>query len=109
MSILRQSHKNPPRKAEKGMKRRKTRRSKRAGKPVEKPTVRIGKKGPTDELSREITKRLEKAKTVKVKILKTTLTNTSTERVAQQVAEQTGSRIIQLRGHTFILRRLKRS
>ncbi|MCW4019904.1 MAG: YhbY family RNA-binding protein [Candidatus Bathyarchaeota archaeon] len=75
---------------------------------VEKPTVRIGKKGPTEFLVGEIGKQLDKRKVVKVKILKTALESVDAEEIAQKVAEATESNIVSLRGHTFTLHKPKK-
>jgi len=72
-------------------------------------TVRIGKKGVTTALIQEILKNLKKKRTVKVAILKTGLGDLTTKEIAERVAEETRSRILQIRGHTFTLRKLKGS
>jgi len=71
--------------------------------------VNIGKKGSTALLMNEISRRLKQRKVVKVRILKTALIGHEVKEIASEVAEETGSRIVQIRGHTFTLRRLKRS
>jgi RNA-binding protein len=76
---------------------------------VESAEVRIGKKGPTDRLIGEVSKRLDKKKIVKVKVLKSALSSETTEDIAQKVAKETGAKVIQVRGHTFALYRSKKS
>ena len=71
-------------------------------------TLRIGKKGVTDSFIGEVSKNLEKRGEVKVKILKSGLGDNTTGEIAKKVAESTGAKITQLRGHTFTLRRIKR-
>ena len=70
---------------------------------AEKPTVQIGKNGPTPQTIKEIQKQLNKNKTVKIKILKTALTTDQTKQIATLTAQQTQSTLIETRGHTFIL------
>jgi len=72
-------------------------------------TVRIGKKGVTTPLIQEISKNLKKRGRVKVIILKTGLGDRTAKEIAEEVAEATGSSIIQLRGHTFTLRKSGKS
>jgi len=69
----------------------------------EKPTVWIGKSGPSTELLKEIEKQLAKNKMVKAKILKTALSDNEAKEFATRIAEQTGSSLVEVRGHTFIL------
>lgn len=71
-------------------------------------TVRIGKKGVTETLILEILKNLRKKGIVKVKILKTGLAGRKAKDIAEEVAKATNSRIIQIRGHTFTLRKPKK-
>jgi len=85
---------------------RKAKRSKTTG---ERPTVRIGKKGATGSLMNEISKHLDKRKSVKVKILTTALIDEEANGIAQKVAKETKSKIVQLRGHTFILYKPKKN
>jgi len=91
------------------MNKRKIRKAKHGGLSVEKPTVRIGKKGATEPLVNEVSKQLEKRGVVKVKMLKTALINQEAKEIAQEVAEKTESRIVQSRGHTFTLYKPKKS
>jgi RNA-binding protein len=69
----------------------------------EKPVVIIGKKGPTDLSINEILKNLNRRKVVKVKILKSALSDTRTDDIAHTISEATGARIVEIRGHTFTL------
>jgi putative YhbY family RNA-binding protein len=75
----------------------------------EDPTVWIGKDGLTPPLSIQIDKQLERNKMVKVKILKAALQKETAQAIAANAAELTGSSLVEIRGHVFILyRRLKR-
>ncbi|MCD6465833.1 YhbY family RNA-binding protein [Candidatus Bathyarchaeota archaeon] len=73
-----------------------------------KPTIRIGKKGVTHEQILEILKQLEARGTVKIKVLKSALTNDTMENIAKRISAETGSKIIQMIGHTFMLFKPKR-
>jgi RNA-binding protein len=70
---------------------------------VEKPTVWIGKEGATSHILNEISRQLDKKKIVKVKMLKTALKDEDTKNIASKIAQQTESILIDVRGHTFIL------
>lgn len=109
MFVLWRIYEKATEKEDKIMTRRVVRKPRHVAATVEKPTVNIGKKGPTDFLVNEISKRLDKRKVVKVKILKTALVDQEVEKIALKVAEQTGSKIVQLRGHTFTLYRSKKA
>ncbi len=69
----------------------------------ESPTVWVGKWGLTEQLAKEIDKQLDKNKMVKVKILKSALINVDSKAIALNVAQQTGSEVVEVRGHTFML------
>jgi putative YhbY family RNA-binding protein len=67
------------------------------------PTVLIGKGGASEEVLGEIGKQLDRNKMVKVKFLKTALPGAETKRLAQEIAAQTESALVEVRGHTFML------
>jgi RNA-binding protein len=69
----------------------------------ERATVMIGKSGASEQIRTEIRRQLEKNKMVKVKILKTALTGDEAKQMAQRIAEQTESSLVEVRGHTFML------
>lgn len=69
----------------------------------ESATVLIGKSGASEQLLKEIGKQLDKNKMVKVKTLKTALAGADAKHFAQKIAEQTGSSLVEVRGHTFML------
>lgn len=75
---------------------------------AQKPTVMVGKHGVSQKVLAEIDGRLERAKMVKVKILKTALREDDAKIVANKVAEQTDSALVEVRGHTFMLYRKKK-
>jgi putative YhbY family RNA-binding protein len=108
MPKLRQTHKNPNhKKGEKTQHMNKpTPTKKRHNKhklPEEKPAIRIGKNGTTQQLLKEIQKQLDKQETVKVKILKTALSDSETKQIASKIADQTAATLTDIRGHTFTL------
>lgn len=69
----------------------------------ERATVMIGKRGISEQIEKEIGRQLDKNKMVKVKILKTALTGDKAKQMAQRIAEQTESVLVEVRGHTFML------
>jgi RNA-binding protein len=71
----------------------------------EKPTIWVGKDGLTLEVSSEIEKQLTKNKMVKVRILPTALQTETANAIASKAAEQSGSSLVEVRGHVFILYR----
>jgi RNA-binding protein len=86
-----------------GMKRRLKRKFS-----AERPTVWIGKEGATQRILDEIDRQLEQHEVMKVKILKTALKEIETKEIATQIATQTNSALIEIRGHTFILHRKRK-
>lgn len=75
---------------------------------AEKPTVWIGKSGGSREVLAEIDGQLERAEMVKVKILKTALAEDSAKKIANKIAQQTASSLVEVRGHTFMLYKKKK-
>jgi RNA-binding protein len=67
------------------------------------PTIWIGKGGTSEDLLNEVEKQLDKNKMVKVKILKSGLADQEAKQIASKIAEQTGSSLVEVRGHTFML------
>lgn len=74
---------------------------------AEKPTVWVGKDGCTAQIVNEISRRLDDHEVVKTRILPTALQNEEAKEMAARVANQTGSTLIDVRGHTFVLYRSK--
>jgi len=70
---------------------------------AEKPTIWVGKTGVSQELLKEVDKQLDKNEMVKIKILKSALESSKTKEVAAQIAEQTQSSLVEVRGNTFML------
>lgn len=71
----------------------------------ERPTVWVGKGGATPKTVDEVSRQLEKKEMVKVKILKSALREEEARGIASKIAQQTGSTLIEIRGHTLILYR----
>src|SRR5208337_4570167 len=70
---------------------------------LEKPTIWVGKEGASPQTMNEISRQLEKRKMVKVQILQGALMNESAKDIASKTAQQTGSTVIDVLGHTFVL------
>lgn len=76
----------------------------------ENPTVWVGKEGLTPQLASEVEKQLQKNKMVKIKILPAALAEDKTaQTIACKAAEQTGSALVEVRGHVFILFRKRKT
>ncbi len=73
----------------------------------EKPTLWIGKSGVSLSTIEEIKKQLKVQGKVKVKVLKPALKEMGVKEIASKVAEKTGSHLIEVRGHTFIIHKPK--
>ena len=69
------------------------------------PTVCIGKNGPSKETLNEIEKQLKMKEMLKVRILKSALVTEEAKQIATKIAQQTEALLIEVRGHTFILRK----
>lgn len=67
------------------------------------PTIWIGRGGASEDLLKEVEKQLYKNKMVKVKILKSGLAGQEAKQIALKIAQQTGSSLVEVRGHTFML------
>lgn len=71
------------------------------------PLVRIGKSGLHDGLIHEILRKLEEEGVVKVRVLRSYLVSsgTSTRSIAETVSKLTDSRVVTVRGHTFVIQK----
>ncbi len=76
---------------------------------AEKPTVWVGKEGSTEQIVNEISRQLEQREVVKAKILQTALQNEEAGNIAARIADQTGASLVEVRGHTFMLYKKKKS
>ncbi len=70
---------------------------------ITKPTVWIGKGGVTKTVIDQIKAQLKVSELVKVKVQKATLSTESIKKVAQEVARDTSSTLVDTRGRTFTL------
>jgi RNA-binding protein len=68
-----------------------------------KPTVWVGKDGVSEEVLREVLKQLAVNRMVKVRVLAAGLKGDDAKAIAVRVAEGTGSVLVEVRGHTFML------
>lgn len=90
------------------MRRPRTKRQIKRELSSERPKIWIGKKGTSQETLAEIDRQLEGTETIKIKILKSALTDDNAKTIASKVAKQTKSTLIEIRGHTIILYRKKK-
>lgn len=75
----------------------------------EDPTIWVGKEGLTGALTAEIEKQLQRNKMVKVRILPAAIQGENTaQSIAAVAAQQTGSALVEVRGHVFILFRKRK-
>ncbi|OYT51672.1 MAG: RNA-binding protein [Desulfurococcales archaeon ex4484_204] len=77
----------------------------------ERPLIRIGKAGITEGLLSEVGRQLRIKGLVKVKVLRSFMRsyNRGAEDVAAEVARATRAEVIDVRGHVFVLRRVKKA
>ena len=68
-----------------------------------KPTIQIGKRGITETLLSEIKSQLKKREFIKVKVLKSAKKDAKCKDIADEIAKLTNSKIVDIRGNTFIL------
>jgi putative YhbY family RNA-binding protein len=67
------------------------------------PTIWIGKQGPSEKLTKQVVTQLKTRELVKLKMLKSALSDTEAVAVAEKVAASTGSTLVEVIGHTFAL------
>jgi len=70
---------------------------------AEKPTIWVGKGGVSQELLKEVNKQLDKNEMVKIKVLKAALESGKTREIASEIARETRSSLVEVRGNTFML------
>lgn len=70
---------------------------------AEKPTIWVGKGGVSQELLKEVNKQLDKNEMVKIKVLKAALESGKTREIASEIAGETRSSLVEVRGNTFML------
>jgi len=70
---------------------------------AQKPTVWVGKGGATQRIINEINRQLDQREVVKAKIHQTALKDQEAKDIATNIATQTNSTLIDVRGHTLVL------
>ena len=75
---------------------------------TEKPTVWVGKEGASSQILNEISRQLEKREMVKIRVLRTALKDEETKEIASKIAEQTESTLVDVRGHTIMLYKIRK-
>jgi len=70
---------------------------------LQKPTVWVGKEGATTKIINEINRQLDQHEIVKAKIHQTALKDQEAKDIATNIAAQTESTLIDIRGHTLVL------
>jgi len=76
---------------------------------TEKPTIWIGKESITTQIIGEIDKQLEKKEMLKIRILNTAIKKEKAKNIASKAAKQTNAVLVEVRGHTFILYRRRKT
>ena len=70
--------------------------------------MRVGKEGSTAQILGEISRQLDQHEVVKGRILQTALKDADARELAEKIAKETESTLVEVRGHTFVLYRKKR-
>jgi len=73
-----------------------------------KPTVWVGKEGITPQIIKEINRQLERREVVKARMLKTALGTEEAKNVAEKIAQETESTLVDVKGRAFVLYKRKR-
>jgi len=72
------------------------------------PTIWVGKEGLTEQVTAQVEAQLQRAKMVKIRILKSALAVDTAKVIATRTAAQVDAALVEVRGHVFILYRRKR-
>jgi RNA-binding protein len=72
------------------------------------PTIWVGKEGLTPQVTAQVESQLQRAKMVKIRILKSALLNDTAKAIATRTAEQVGAALVEVRGHVFIIYRRRK-
>ncbi len=72
------------------------------------PTIWVGKEGLSPQVTAQVEKQLQKAKMVKIRILKSALQTETAKAIATRTAEQVGAALVEVRGHVFIVFRKRK-
>jgi RNA-binding protein len=73
------------------------------------PTVWVGKNGVTEALLRQIQHQLEANEMIKVKVHRTSLEDRETVELAGRIADETASKVVDVRGRTFTIYKQKKT
>ena len=71
------------------------------------PHCNLGKKGISEEFITHVSKLLKKYKVIKIKVLKSGISKSNIKDLARQISTETNSHLIDVRGRTLILSKLK--
>jgi len=71
------------------------------------PPIQVGKSGVTAEVVAEARRRLDREGSVKVRVLATGLGGATCQELSRRFASETGSIVVEVRGHTFVLHKPK--
>jgi RNA-binding protein YhbY len=71
------------------------------------PHCNLGKKGISEEFITHVSKLLKKYKVIKIKVLKSGISKSNIKDLAKQISIETNSHLIDVRGRTLILSKLK--
>lgn len=72
------------------------------------PTIWVGKNGLTASVVTQVDDQLERAKMVKIRILKSALASDTAKAIATRTAEQVDAALVDVRGHVFIIYRRRK-
>lgn len=72
------------------------------------PTIWVGKEGLTPGVATQVENQLQRAKMVKIRILKSALVTDTAKAIATRTAEQVGAALVEVRGHVFIIYRKRK-
>ncbi len=67
------------------------------------PTIWVGKEGLTPGVATQVENQLQRAKMVKIRILKSALATDTAKAIAERTAAQVGAALVEVRGHVFII------
>ncbi|MBS3112732.1 YhbY family RNA-binding protein [Candidatus Woesearchaeota archaeon] len=67
------------------------------------PVIRIGKNGISDTTIKEIVTVLKKRNLIKIKLFKSSLETKNRKQIAKEIADKTGSNLVQVTGFIIVL------
>lgn len=69
-----------------------------------KPVIRIGKNGVTGNIINDVKNLVKKKKIVKIKVLRSALNSETMKDIADKIVKEANLRIVQIRGHSVVVR-----